>query len=98
MTWMHGKWLVATFMAVGLVALGYAVLQPFLDVASADSRTCGSAWKSAHRDLGSGFSEDDLNRCEGPGKTALQRAGIAAAAGTISGAAGLFLVLRKHSS
>ena len=91
---MHGKWLVATFMAVGLVALGYAVLQPFLDV-SAGGMTCGSAWKSAHRDLG---PSADLTACEGPGKAALQRAGISAAAGTISGAAGLFLVLRKHSS
>ncbi len=94
-TWMHGKWLVATFMAVGLVALGYAVVQPFLDVTSADGRSCGTAWKSAHRDLG---PSADLTACEGPGKTALERAGIAAAAGTISGAAGLFLVLRKHSA
>jgi hypothetical protein len=92
-TWMHGKWLVATFMAVGLVALGYAVLQPFLNVSASDGSTCGSAWNSAHRDLG---PSADLSACESAGKMALQRAGISAAAGTVSGAAGLFLVLRKH--
>jgi hypothetical protein len=74
---------------LGVLLLGYAVARPVVQVTTAKGEVCGSAWRSAHRDLSRGGArtqreiEADLTACEIPGDRALRRAAYAGAAGLV---------------
>jgi hypothetical protein len=74
---------------LGVALLVYALARPVLQVKNAHGDVCGSAWRSAHRELprtgarSPAEIEADLNACEGPGDRALRHALEAGAAGLV---------------
>jgi hypothetical protein len=74
---------------LGVVLLVYALARPVANVKSADGAICGSAWRSAHRQVIHGGDRTaaqvaaDTRACEVPGDRALRHAAYAGAAGLV---------------
>ena len=72
---------------LGVVLLLYGLVRPVVDVKNADGAICGSAWRSAHRQVIHGGDRTaaqvaaDTRACEIPGDRALRHAVYAGAAG-----------------
>jgi hypothetical protein len=74
---------------LGVVLLLYAVARPVLQVKDARGQTCGSAWRSAHRQVVHGGMrtardlEADTRACERAGDRTLRHALYAGSAGLV---------------
>ena len=76
---------VLLLLALGLLA--FALVRPAFDVTNAKGEICGSAWRSAHRQVIHGGDRTpaqvaaDTRACEIPGDRALRQAAVAGGAG-----------------
>ena len=78
-----------TLVLGGLALLAFALLLAVGDVKDAKGQICGSAWRSAHRDVIHGGDRTpaqvaaDERACEIPGDRALRKAAYAGATGLV---------------
>lgn len=83
------KALRAFLVLLGLAAIAGAIAYPFLDVKTADGRSCGSAWSQARAELTKnnknlgGVQVTTVSACRNEKRTVLKRSAAAGGAGVL---------------